>query len=79
MPSVTPRDNREMILGTELTVFGGFLATWGLVASFMPLVLFGAPLALFGFWVTVDTYANGADPRRDAGQAGGTESESSEH
>jgi membrane protein implicated in regulation of membrane protease activity len=75
MPSVTPRDNREMLLGVELTVLGGFLTTWGLVASFMPLVLFGVPLVLFGFWVTVATYANGADPRRDARQAGGAESE----
>jgi fatty acid desaturase len=75
MPSVTPRDNREMLLGVELTVLGGFLTTWGLVASFMPLVLFGVPLVLFGFWVTVDSYANGADPRRDAGRTGGAESD----
>lgn len=74
MPSVTARDNREMILGVELTVLGGFLSTWGLVAPFTPLVLLGLPTVLFGFWVTVDTYANGADPRRDASQADGAES-----
>jgi len=27
MPSVTARDNREMLLGVELTVLGGFLTT----------------------------------------------------
>ena len=73
MPSVTARDDGEMILGVELTVLGGFLVTWGLVA-FTPLVWLGVPVAIFGFWVTVDTYANGADPRRDAGRTGGPES-----
>jgi fatty acid desaturase len=63
MPSTTNRDIKEMLLGLELTLVGGLLATWGLLWPFMPLVLAGVPLALFGFWVSVDTYANGVDPR----------------
>jgi hypothetical protein len=63
MPSTTNRDLKEMVLGLELTLFGGLLTTWGLLGSFMPLTLVGVPLTLFGFWVTVDTYANGVDPR----------------
>jgi hypothetical protein len=71
MPSVTARDNREKVLGVELTVLGGFLTTRALVAPFTPLVWLGVPVAIFGFWVTVDASANGADPRRDTGRTGG--------
>lgn len=63
MPSTTNRDIREMLLGLELTLFGGLLATWGMLWPFTPLTLVGVPLTLFGFWVAVDTYANGVDPR----------------
>lgn len=73
MPSVTPRDNREMLLGVELTVLGGFLTTWGVVVPSNLLLLPGVPLFLFGFWVALDSYANGADPRSDTGRTGGTE------
>jgi fatty acid desaturase len=66
MPSTTIRDVKEMVLGLELTLFGGLLATWGMLWPFMPLLLLGVPLALFGFWVTVDTYANGVEPRTPA-------------
>lgn len=63
MQSVPARDAKEMLLGVEFTVLGGVALLYGLLTDLGVLWAVGLIGVAFGFYVTVDSYANGANPR----------------